>query len=62
MEKRIHFFVETERMKKKYCADCNNYRKFLNPKLPFIFDKNISFFLLFAVNAVIITTAYLKKK
>ena len=38
------FLVQTEGMKKKCCVDCNNYRKFLNPKLPFIFDKNISSF------------------
>ena len=28
-------------MKKIYCIKCNKYRKFKNPKIPYIFDKTL---------------------
>ena len=31
-------------MKKIYCVICGKYRKFKNPKIPYIFKKNIRSF------------------
>ena len=28
-------------MKKRYCINCNKYRKFKNPKLPYIFNETL---------------------
>ena len=47
-------------MKKLQCVICAKYRKFKNPKISYIFEKQ--FFLLFAVSAKIKMKKYLQKK
>ena len=35
-------------MKKIYCLDCNKYKKFLNPKISYVFDKALVLFIIFS--------------
>ena len=48
-------------MKEMYYVECKKYRKIVNPNISNIFIK-YQFFLILAVNVIIITIEYLKKK
>ena len=48
-------------MKKLYCVICGKYRKFKNPKIPYILEKTL-IFVLFAVSVKMKMKKYLKKK
>ena len=54
-------FSVTKMMKKLYCVICGKYRKFKNPKIPYILEKTL-IFVLFAVSVKMKMEKYLKKK